>query len=71
MLGYLSLSHTKGLLPYVLVLAAASFIYVALADLIPDLHRETRRGGEWFWQFALMMAGVAVIAVSTALVHAH
>ena len=70
-LGYLSLSHTRGLLPYVLVLAAASFIYVALADLIPDLHRETRRGGEWFWQFALMMAGVAVIAVSTALVHAH
>ncbi len=70
-LGYLSLSRTQGLLPYVLALAAASFIYIALADLIPDLHRETRRGGEWFWQFALMMAGVAVIAVSTAALHAH
>ena len=43
----------------------------ALADLIPGLHRETRRDGEWFWQFALMMAGVAVIAVSTAVLHAH
>lgn len=70
-LGYLSLSRTQDLLPYVLALAAASFIYIALADLIPDLHRETRRGGEWFWQFALMMAGVAVIALSTAALHAH
>lgn len=70
-LGYLSLSRTQDLLPYVLALAAASFIYIALADLIPDLHRETRRGGEWFWQFALMMAGIAVIALSTAALHAH
>jgi len=70
-LGYVSLSHAQGLLPYVLVLAAASFIYVALADLIPDLHRETRRRGEWFWQFALMMAGIAVIAFTTATLHGH
>jgi len=70
-IGYLTLSRTQQMLPYVLVLAAASFIYVALADLIPDLHRETRQRGEWFWQFALMMAGVAVIAVSTAALHAH
>ena len=70
-IGYLALSRTQQMLPYVLVLAAASFIYVALADLIPDLHRESRRHGEWFWQFALMMVGVAVIAVSTAVLHAH
>jgi zinc and cadmium transporter len=70
-IGYFTLSATQQLLPYVLVLAAASFIYVALADLIPDMHRETRRRGEWFWQFALMMAGVAVIALSTAGLHAH
>lgn len=70
-LGYLSLVRAQGLLPYVLVLAAASFIYIALTDLIPDLHRETRRDGDWFWQFALMMAGVAVIAASKAMVHGH
>jgi zinc and cadmium transporter len=70
-LGYFALSQTRQLLPYVLVLAAASFIYVALADLIPDMHRQTRRRGEWFWQFALMMAGVAIIALSTAGLHAH
>mgnify|MGYP001365108235 FL=1 len=71
MLGYLSLSRTQDLLPFVLVLAAASFIYIALADLIPDMHRETRRGGDWFWQFVLMMAGVAVIAFTTAVLHGH
>lgn len=70
-LGYLSLSRTQDLLPFVLVLAAASFIYIALADLIPDMHRETRRGGDWFWQFVLMMAGVAVIAFTTAVLHGH
>ncbi len=70
-LGHLSFARTESLLPYVLILAAASFIYVALADLIPDLHRATRRGGEWFWQFVLMMAGIGVIAFSTATLHGH
>ncbi len=71
MLSHVSLSHAQGLLPYVLVLAAASFIYVALADLIPDLQRETRRRGEWFWQFVLMTAGIALIALTTAALHGH
>ncbi len=70
-LGYLSLSRAQGLLPYVLVLAAASFIYVALADLIPDMHRETRRRGEWVGQFVLMMAGVAAIAFITGALYGH
>ena len=69
--GYFALAHGRALLPYVLVVAAASFIYVALADLIPDLHRETSRDGEWFWQFALMLTGVAVIAFTTAMLRAH
>ncbi len=69
--GYFALEHGRALLPYVLVVAAASFIYVALADLIPGLHRETRRDGEWFWQFALMLGGVGIIALSTALLGAH
>lgn len=69
--GYFAFAHSRALLPYVLVVAAASFVYVALADLVPGLHRETRRDGEWFWQFALMLAGVAIIALSTELLHAH
>lgn len=69
--GYFALSRGEGLLPYVLMLAAASFVYVALADLVPGMHRETRRDGEWFWQFALLLAGVAVIAVASGSAHAH
>ncbi len=69
--GYFALSHGQALLPYVLVAAAASFVYVALADLIPGLQRETRRDGEWFWQFTLMLSGVALIALVSGAAHGH
>jgi zinc and cadmium transporter len=38
-IAYYSLSTALEFLPYALALAAASFIYVAVADLIPGLHR--------------------------------
>jgi zinc and cadmium transporter len=38
-LAYYALNTALDLLPYALALAAASFIYVAVADLIPGLHR--------------------------------
>jgi len=69
--GYFVLAESAGLLPYVLMFAAASFIYVALADLVPDLHRHSRNGGAWKMQFVLMMVGVAIVAVLTAQLHAH
>ena len=69
--GYFALAHSQDMLPYVLMLATASFIYVALADLIPDMHLATRRRGEWFWQFVMMMLGVALIALTSALVGGH
>ncbi|MFP5412248.1 MAG: ZIP family metal transporter, partial [Gammaproteobacteria bacterium] len=69
--GYFVLAESAALLPYVLVLAAASFIYVALADLVPDLHKHSRHRGEWKVQFALMMVGVAIVALLTTQLHAH
>ena len=69
--GYFSLGTSADLLPFVLIFAAASFIYVALADLVPDLHRHSRHRGEWKMQFGLMMVGVAIVAVLTAELHAH
>jgi zinc and cadmium transporter len=38
-LAYFALGTALHLLPYALAFAAASFIYVAVADLIPGLHR--------------------------------
>jgi zinc and cadmium transporter len=50
------------LLPYVLSFAAGNFLYVAMADLIPDLHRGGVGGGP-FHQLLLIVAGLATIAL--------
>ena len=71
-IGYFTLDGAQGALPFVLMLASASFVYIALADLVPDLHRQTRqRLNGWLSQFALMLLGVAVIAVLTGTLHQH
>jgi zinc and cadmium transporter len=44
--------------PYLLCVAAASFLYVAMADLIPDLH-SGRIDGSAFRQLALVGLGIA------------
>ncbi|MCX7274806.1 MAG: ZIP family metal transporter [Burkholderiales bacterium] len=70
--GYFALSAGQGLQPYVLILAAASFIYIALADLVPDLHRQSRRAkAGWLKQSMLMLTGIAIIAVLTSHFHLH
>ena len=70
MAGYLALETSKQWLPYVLVLAASSFVYIALADLVPDMQRQRRRD-ESTVQVVLMLAGIALIATLSAFSHAH
>ena len=48
-------------LPYVLAFAAGNFLYVAMSDLIPDLHRGNGVGGAR--QFLLIAAGIVTIAL--------
>ena len=48
-------------LPYVLAFAAGNFLYVAMSDLIPDLHRGNSAGG--LRQVLLIGAGIVTIAV--------
>jgi zinc and cadmium transporter len=50
------------LLPYVLSFAAGNFLYIAMADLIPDLHRGGVEGGP-LRQLLLIVAGVATISL--------
>jgi zinc and cadmium transporter len=50
------------LLPYALALAAASFLYVAMADLIPGLHRGRTDAGS-LRQILLIAAGVGTMLV--------
>jgi zinc and cadmium transporter len=49
-------------LPYVLAFAAGSFLYVAMADLIPDLHRG-KIGGGTLRQMLLIGAGIGTIVL--------
>ena len=50
------------MLPYFLALAAASFLYVSMADLIPGLHRG-RTDASSMRQILLIAAGVATVLV--------
>lgn len=49
-------------LPYVLAFAAGNFLYIAMADLIPDLHRGHVDGGA-VRQMALIGAGILTIVL--------
>lgn len=44
LLGYLFLTRLSFLVPYIMGISAASFIYIAAADLIPSLHRKAGSG---------------------------
>lgn len=59
--GMLAATHSiPNVLPYVLAFAAGNFLYVAMADLIPDLHRGGLEGGP-LRQLLLIGAGIATI----------
>jgi zinc and cadmium transporter len=59
-LAYYSLGGLHDSLPYFLALAASSFIYIAVADLIPSLHKKTDIKTS-LQQIALIAAGVLLI----------
>jgi zinc and cadmium transporter len=50
-----------GMLPYLLAVAAASFLYVAMSDLIPDLHNRGPSGTIAVRQVVLIGAGMATV----------
>lgn len=60
-LAFFSLEHLHQSLPYFLALAASSFIYIAVADLIPSLHRRTTAAAA-VQQVMLIGAGVWAIS---------
>jgi zinc and cadmium transporter len=55
---------------HVLSIAAAGFLYVAMADLIPDLHRG-RVDSQTFRQLALAVAGIGSVVGLNAFVGGH
>ena len=60
MLGYFALQAMQGMVTTLLAVAAASMIYVAVADLIPGLHKRPELRAT-LQQVILIALGVAVI----------
>ena len=70
LVGYLLLSQLDDWLPYFLVAASSSFVYVALADLIPQLQkrlslRETAAQVLW------LLGGIGLVTLVSGLAHRH
>jgi zinc and cadmium transporter len=67
-LAYYSLGMAQAAVPYVLAIAASSFIYIAVADLIPGLHKRVE-GAATLQQGVLIGLGVATIYTAHSLLH--
>lgn len=70
LVGWWLVDQLVAYLPFFLVVASSSFIYVALADLIPQLQK--RLGArETLAQVAWLLVGIALVAAVSALLHGH
>ena len=70
-LGYYILESIEFVVPYLLAISAASFIYISLSDLTPDLHQHTD-AKYIFRQLFIIILGIVLmwLLLSTG-VHAH
>jgi zinc and cadmium transporter len=59
---YFWLGQTQGIVPYMLAISAASFVYVAAVDLMPSLHHDMK-GWTSIRQLVFLGAGLGTIAV--------
>ena len=68
--GYFLLSTLEDFIPYFLVAASSSFVYVALADLIPQLQKRLSLR-ETAAQVAWLLAGIGLVTLISGLAHGH
>jgi zinc and cadmium transporter len=65
-IGYFALEYTQSWIPVILVIAAASFLYIAIADLMPRLKWQQQGIG---WHGLLLAIGIAVVVFGVG--HSH
>ena len=68
--GYLLVDRLQQYLPFFLAIASSSFVYVALADLIPQLQKRLS-ARETAAQIAWLAGGIALVTVVGSLAHRH
>ncbi len=69
LVGWWLVDRLHDFLPYFLTVASSSFVYVALADLIPQLQKRlsaAETAGQIFW----LLVGIALVMGASHLVHA-
>jgi zinc and cadmium transporter len=67
-LGYFFLDKAEALIPYVIVFASSSFIYIAVSDLMPQMHKKPKLK-ESLEQVALILLGVLLVVAISELTH--
>jgi len=67
-IAYFALSAIQPLVPYVLAISAASFLYIAMSDLVPGLHRviSVRKAAV---QVGFIVAGILTMAAIRTIAH--
>jgi zinc and cadmium transporter len=68
--GFVLVESLRAALPYFLVVASSSFIYVALADLIPQLQKRLS-ARETAAQIAWLAVGIGMVTLVSLLTHGH
>ena len=68
--GFVLVESLRAALPFFLVIASSSFIYVALADLIPQLQKRLS-ARETAAQIAWLAVGMGVVTLVSTLTHSH
>lgn len=61
-LAYCFMASMKVAAPYIMGISAAGFIYIAMADLVPNLHH-SRQLGQNAGQLVLILAGIGTVTV--------
>lgn len=68
--GYFVVGPWEALFPYLLVAASSSFVYVAVADLIPQMQRRLP-WRDTASQIAWLAVGLGVVVLARGLLHSH
>ncbi len=67
--GYFLLQENREWIPYFLVIASSSFLYISMADLMPQMHEKRSSILEVIPQLLFVIIGVTIIYIIKNLIH--
>ena len=66
LIGYIFINAINGLSAWLLPVAAGGFLYIAAADLIPEMHKDSHKGRTW-WSLIIFIIALAFMWVLKAM----